>query len=370
RAALASIHSLINPVRSRSRDRSRPIEELEQRFMMSTYTVTSTGDGFGTGTLRWAVGQTNSHNGGTINFDASIAGQTITLTSHANLEIASSLNTYVDGGTNNITIDGDNATNIFQVDQAGSATLHALRLTNGNSGGGDGGAIKSAGSLTVNNCDISYNHSGGNGGAIHQAYPGTLTVNHCTFNGDSAGGTGGAIDDQNGYYGCYGTSSVIISTSTFSGNVADGQGGAIFNEYGSTTVNLDIFNNNNAANGGGSIANLGSNTIGTNTTVNDCAFQENHVSVSGDGGGIANGIYTYTTVNNSTFTNNSASAGGAISDDFGSDGTSFVHVNNSILWNDGGGELEASSQSSSPGPAVVVQYSDVQGGVPSGALFS
>jgi len=96
-------------------------------------------------------------------------------------------------------------------------------------------------------------------------------------------------------------------------------------------------------------------------------LENNSVTVSGDGGAILNGSYSYGNVVNSTFNGNSAggSHGGAIADDFGCSGTSFINVHNSILWGDSSNELEASFIGDSPGGGIFVDYSDVQGGVPS-----
>jgi fibronectin-binding autotransporter adhesin len=55
---------------------------LEDRRLLSTWTVTSTLDDGSTGTLRWAIGQANSAGGAeTINFDPTVfaTSQTITL---------------------------------------------------------------------------------------------------------------------------------------------------------------------------------------------------------------------------------------------------------------------------------------------------
>ena len=58
-------------VEGRSRRRMRPtLMALEDRRLLSTFTVTSTLDDGSAGTLRWAVGQANSHAGDdTIDFD-------------------------------------------------------------------------------------------------------------------------------------------------------------------------------------------------------------------------------------------------------------------------------------------------------------
>ena len=73
-------------VEARQRRRMRPtLLALEDRRLLSTFTVTSTLDDGSVGTLRWAVGQANSTGGAeTIAFDSTVfkTPQTITLTRH------------------------------------------------------------------------------------------------------------------------------------------------------------------------------------------------------------------------------------------------------------------------------------------------
>ena len=71
--------------------------------------------------------------GDTINFDASIAGQTITLGSMLTI----TKNLTIDGGSNNITISGGNTVAIFRINAAGlsSVTMTNLTLTQGVSAG-------------------------------------------------------------------------------------------------------------------------------------------------------------------------------------------------------------------------------------------
>ena len=71
-------------VEARQRRRMRPtVLALEDRRLLSTFTVTSTLDNGSAGTLRWAVGQANSAGGAeTIAFDKTVfkTPQMITLT--------------------------------------------------------------------------------------------------------------------------------------------------------------------------------------------------------------------------------------------------------------------------------------------------
>src|ERR1700722_11678827 len=74
------------------------MENLEQRRLMSTYVVTVGGDGTTGHTLRWAVGQVNINNGGTI--DLTGESGTINLTQTPGvLELTSSSSTAATSST-------------------------------------------------------------------------------------------------------------------------------------------------------------------------------------------------------------------------------------------------------------------------------
>jgi uncharacterized protein (TIGR03118 family) len=109
--------------RGANRKRPHPIvprlEALEDRWLPSTLTVTSTADG-GAGSLRAAIATAQS--GDIIAFAPSLSGQTITLTS-GELAITQSLN--IEGpGANQLTISGNNASRVFDI--SGTATDVAI----------------------------------------------------------------------------------------------------------------------------------------------------------------------------------------------------------------------------------------------------
>ncbi len=183
-------------------------------------------------TLREAIQQVGS--GGTITFDASIAGQTITLTSQ--LTISKSLT--IDATGSYITISGDNKYQVFRVD-GGTVSLSGLTITQGDSADYGGGIYNLA----------------------------TLTVNHSTFISNSADVSGGAI---------YSLGHLTINNSTFSDNSAMNSGGGIYaGDLGSNTIDNSSLSGNSAANGGG-IFFVGTsgqtlrNTIIANSTGKDC----------------------------------------------------------------------------------------------------
>src|SRR5262249_8890436 len=152
--------------RNRARRRVWAPELLEDRVLLTTYTVdrtTDTGAGTGTsGDLRYVLTQANADNGSTIQFGVS---GTITLASTLpNITADMTIN---GPGASNLTIQGTSFSRVFFINGFFTVGISGLTLANTDApGSGDGGAI-------LNN-------------------NGTLTVTACTFTGNSAN-TGGAI---------------------------------------------------------------------------------------------------------------------------------------------------------------------------------
>ena len=152
----------------------------------ATITVTNTNDS-GAGSLRQALA--DAVDGDTINFDSSLNGQTITLTS-GQLIVDKSVAIHGPGAAN-LAVNGNAADRVFYVSEHLVVTISDLTIENGNvlGLGGYGGAIFNAHSiLTVSNCAISDNwalHGGGgimNYGDWDSA---TLTVTNCTISGNA-----------------------------------------------------------------------------------------------------------------------------------------------------------------------------------------
>ena len=92
---------------------------LEERQLLSTFTVTSTLDDGSDGTLRWAVAQANLGGDNTIAFDSTVfdTPQTITLAG-TQLELSDTTGTEtITGPAAGVTVDGGNASRVFQVDR-------------------------------------------------------------------------------------------------------------------------------------------------------------------------------------------------------------------------------------------------------------
>jgi CSLREA domain-containing protein len=160
-------------------------------------------------------------NGGTIHFDASLAGQTVTLSS--TLLINKDLT--IDGSalTSRVRISGNNAVTVFEIASGTVATLKGMTITDGRATEDDGavlgGGIKNYGTLHISSSMISNNIAdpllNGNGGGIYNA--GYLDINASVISNNSAYFGGGI---QN--FG----ESLIIRDSNHSDNVA-GEGGGV-----------------------------------------------------------------------------------------------------------------------------------------------
>ena len=212
------------------------VEVLEDRRLLTPFTVTSAADS-GDGTLRAAILEAADAGGSnTIDFDASLAGQTITLTSRDTDTSYGPTALVING--DNVTIDGSNAPllqlsgdgtqRIFAVSSTATLTLENITLTDGLAQGGAGGNAGVSGS------------SGGGGG------------------GGGGAGLGGAIFNE-------GTLNVVQST--LSGNTAIGgnssQGGTQFGGSGGGSA---IYNGGVGADygggGGGGVGGAGSGASG------------------------------------------------------------------------------------------------------------
>ncbi|MHB1133115.1 MAG: choice-of-anchor Q domain-containing protein [Chloroflexota bacterium] len=245
----------------------------------ASLTVTSSANS-GAGSLRQAVA--DAAPGDTIAFDASLAGQTITLASVLYL----AKNVTIDGSAlaTPVTISGNNAVQVFSVSSGAIANLNGLKITGG--AASHGGAISNGGTLTITDCTVSANR-GTWGGAIINS--GTLTIAGSTFSANHASWGSAILNDVEG--------TLTVTHSTFS----DHTGASAISTDGIMTVAHSTFR----ANGGGAIDSMGM------TTVENSVFSANigygAIDNSSSPMGLGNLIVT-----NSTFTGNQGSHGGAI----------------------------------------------------------
>ncbi|MDA2919258.1 hypothetical protein MYX76_07185 [Desulfobacterota bacterium AH_259_B03_O07] len=176
-----------------------------------TLTVTNTNDS-GTGSLRETIANTDP--GGTVDFDPSLANQTITLTTG---EIVIDKDLIISGlGANSLTISGGNSSRIFNIQNA-NVTITDLKISDG---------LESCVGI---DCDA-------RGGAIRYSSPNlTLALRNCKFDsnevfceGSNCDADGGAIENGGG------GSSILVNNCEFDSNTArcegsncDACGGAI-----------------------------------------------------------------------------------------------------------------------------------------------
>ena len=141
--------------RRRSHHRYRPgLLVLEDRRLLSTFVVNTTADGGSTGTLRRAVAQANSSTSpSTIDIEVGFTA-TLTLTQGplvlTNTAEPTKIADYGGVGPNNmadVTISGNKASRVFQIDDGVTATVNLLLEFSGGSTNGNGGCIYNAGTL-------------------------------------------------------------------------------------------------------------------------------------------------------------------------------------------------------------------------------
>ena len=204
-------------------------------------------------TLRDAIEDANLDPGSTITFASALSGDAITLGGTELPQITAYSTTIQGPGADQIAIDGDFTSRIFNV-SATDATISGVTVRNGLSDNG-GGIYLQAGNLAIENSVVSGNEAElgdpgtGNGGGI-SVHTGTLTVDSSTISGNDAYGLGGGIYTEGGVAGAGATT---IRNSTISGNDAGSYGGgAYFNYQSNATVsNSTIYDNYAGTDGGG-----------------------------------------------------------------------------------------------------------------------
>lgn len=162
----------------------------------------------------------------------------------------------IDGSGQAVTLSGNNSTRLFNLGSGSSLHLHNLTLTAGYAPGG--GAIQSAGFLTITNSALLSN-TAGYGGAL-ELFNGSVLIQNSTLAGNRATGSdpitsgGGAINQyfdptSGGLF--YEKPYVEIVNSTITGNSAAVSGrGGIWQENGRLAIRYSIV----AGNGGGNCA--------------------------------------------------------------------------------------------------------------------
>jgi hypothetical protein len=223
----------------------------------TTITVINTNDS-GSGSLRQALADAND--GDTIDFDPSLKGQTITLTSD---ELVISKNITISGpGANLLAVSrAQNAPafRIFRAVAGLTVVIQGVTISNGYPPqfGFGGGILNEGSTLSVINCVVSGNSTDSSGGGISDGFitGGTLTIESSTLSGNYAGDYGGGIENSG---------TLTINNSTLSGNTGEFTGGAILNNGSLTVSNSTVSGNATQLHGGG-IWNGGQSAISGST---------------------------------------------------------------------------------------------------------
>jgi hypothetical protein len=316
------------------------------------YTVNLTsanGTGSGnSGDLVYVIGQADANPnlaGSIVQFDPTVFATPQTITLSATLELSEpSGPLLINGpGASVVTISGNNAVNVFQVDNGEVATLSGLTISagldrasrgggiialnfstltvshstlSGNASTSDGGGIASAGNLTLVDSTLSDNTANGNnGGGLFNL--GTATITGSLFTGGTASEGGGIFNDG----------TLSLSGSTLTGNTASNNGGGLW--ISGTAVIEDSTAADNVANGGGGLYNQATLTV-VNSTIADNQAGAYGGGIWNNGGGL--------TVVSSTIAYNSTSTGGGIRDENGAAAT----LDNTIVVENGGADLAGS----------------------------
>jgi hypothetical protein len=138
-----------------------------QQASEATITVINNNDS-GLGSLREAISA--SYSGDTIDFDSSLNGQTITLTS-GELFIRFKNLTISGPSANLLVINGNAAGRVFHITSLSDVTISGLTITNGATTGYGGGIYNEKSMLTITNCTLSGNSARWAGGIVHSASP-------------------------------------------------------------------------------------------------------------------------------------------------------------------------------------------------------
>jgi hypothetical protein len=257
----------------------------------ANYNVTNTNDS-GAGSLRQAISDANAMpDNDVINFDASLANQTIVLTS-GELSIVSNGTLTINGlGADQLSISGNNQSGVFFIQFNASVAISGITITDGNPAL-FGGGIRNQGTLTLTDSTVSGN-SAYDGGGIYNS--GTLILSNSTISGNSASSRGGGI---------YNSGTLSLTNSTVSGNSVSGndggnparfQGGGIFNNAALTLTNSTI-SDNSAGTGGGVLNDAQELTGGTininNSIIANSASGGDCKNLSFNLGGMINAEYS------------------------------------------------------------------------------
>jgi hypothetical protein len=302
--------------RSFARRQVRPgLDALEERCLLSTFTVTSTDDSAPAsnptpGTLRWAIEQADaSTTGATVNFNLTTPA-TITL-AQGPLDLSNLGGVLeIDGpGAGSLTVSGGGQSQVFTlffVPQGGqTVSMSGLTIADGSTTG-NGGGLFSHGFMTLTSVTFVGNAAGTSGGALYNE--GRMTLLDCTISANSANSHGEGLDN---------TGTATLINSTISGNTSGtsgiSSGGGLANEKGATvSLTSCAISGNTASQVGGGVLNYGIAGLA------DCTISGNTAGGAyARGGGLENEGGGTAHLTDCTITGNFARAGGGLDNFFG-----------------------------------------------------
>ncbi len=273
---------------------------LEDRRLLSTFVVNNPTDTpvAGETDLRQAITSANATTGAnTITFDSTFFAtpQTITLDG-TQLELSNTTGTLtITGPAAGVTVSGNNASRVFQVDANVTASISGLTISGGNTTGFGAGLYIDGGTITLTNCTVSGNHGSNWGGGLFNN--GTATLTNCTVVGNS-GVSGGGLYDQGGM--------TKLTNCTVSDNSATLRGGGVSDTGGITTILNCTVSGNSAVSAGGGL----NNNFGATTTMANCTVSSN--TSAHYGGGLSDVAGTINLTNCTVSGNSASTSGGGV----------------------------------------------------------
>jgi CSLREA domain-containing protein len=342
------------------RRRFRPkVEVLEDRILLSTFTVNNLGDaGTGSGNvgdLRYCINQANANNqANSIGFDSTV------FATHKTITLAGSQLTLSDtGGTQTITapaagvtIDAAGKSRVLLVQTNVTASVSGVTVSNGSMvqfnpfpTGGPGGGILNWGNLTVTNSSVTGNAAFVGGGLYNT---GTLSLTNSTVSGNVSLSNGGGI---------YNHGTLMLTTDDLATNKSYYDGGALFQKQGTVTLSGCTVSGNKAVLHGAGLALQGmaqvtNSTFSGNTTGFSGTLPSFGAGIAVFAGGILNLTGGSITGNNAirgeggalfndgtamvascTISTNQAQQGGGIDSDFHSGSTNLMLTGSTVTGN-------------------------------------
>ena len=188
-------------------------------------------------------------------------------------------------GANLLSVSGNNASRVFEIDGGVTASISGLKITGGSSGNDSGGGLQNKGTLNLTDCTVSGNTAGSGGGGL--ANYGTVTLTDCTVSGNSTSRPfvfGG---------GLWNTGTATLTDCTVSGNTAEnGGGGGLenLNDAAPAAAELALINwtvSDNSAQAGGGVDNLEGTVTLTNCTVSGTSGSTNGIGGLNNNNGTA-----------------------------------------------------------------------------------